>query len=83
MVWHLLMCEDELGLRIGEGVGISPGDVRDLGPLETQTLNDEERTRLAHLGANGPRDVNGHVMTHCVPNERDAVAEGREPASAA
>jgi catalase len=83
MVWHLLMCEDELGLRVGEGVGIGPDDVRDLGPLETQTLNDEELARMANLGANGPRDVEGHVMTHCVPNERAAVAEDREPASAA
>jgi catalase len=74
MVWHLLMCEDELGLRVGEGVGIGPDDVRDLGPLATQSLNDEERARMANLGANGPRDVEGHVMTHCVPNERDAVA---------
>ncbi|HEV2819631.1 MAG TPA: catalase [Solirubrobacteraceae bacterium] len=82
MVWHLLMCEDELGLRVGEGVGIGPDDVRDLGPLETQTLNDEELARMANLGANGPRDVEGHMMTHCVPNERDAVAEDREPASA-
>nr|MBA2261529.1 hypothetical protein [Solirubrobacterales bacterium] len=46
----------------------------DLGPLETQTLNDEELARMANLGANGPRDVEGHVMTHCVPNEREAVA---------
>ncbi len=83
MVWHLLMCEDELGLRVGEGVGIGPDDVRDLGPLRTQALDDEELARLANLGANGPRDVEGHVMTHCVPNERAAVAEDREPASAA
>ena len=83
MVWHLLMCEDELGLRVGEGVGIGPDHVRDLGPLATQTLNDEELARMANLGANGPRDVEGHMMTHCVPNERDTVAEDREPASAA
>jgi catalase len=74
MVWHLLMCEDELGLRVSEGVGIGVDDVRDFGPLETQSLNDEERARMANLGANGPRDVEGHVMTHCVPNEREAVA---------
>jgi len=77
MVWHLLMVEDELGLRVGEGVGIAPDDVRHLEPLPTQTLDEEEQARLANLGANGPRDVSGHVMTHCVPNERDARA--REP----
>jgi catalase len=76
MVWHLLMCEDELGLRVGEGLGIGPDDVKHLPPLATQTLNDEELERLRNLGSNGPRDVTGHVMTHCVPNERVAVAEG-------
>ncbi|MEA2179110.1 MAG: catalase [Solirubrobacteraceae bacterium] len=70
MVWHLLMCEDELGLRVGEGIGISPDDVRHLEPLATQTLNDAEKARLSNLGKNGPRDVTGRIMTHCVPNER-------------
>ncbi len=70
MVWHLLLCEDELGQRVGEGVGISPDDVRHLEPLQTQTLNEEEQQRLANLGKNGPRDVSGMAMTHCVPNRR-------------
>ncbi len=74
MVWHLLMIEDELGLRIGEGVGVSVDDVKHLPPLATQRLNDEEQARLANLGANGPRDVTGLVMTHCVPNERAAIS---------
>jgi len=74
MVWHLLMCEDELGLRVGEGLGITPDDVRHLEPLPTQTLNDEERERMSKLGKNGPRDVEGHTMTHCVPNERVVVS---------
>ena len=30
MVWHLFMCEDELGQRVGEGLGISADDVRGL-----------------------------------------------------
>jgi catalase len=71
MVWHFLMVEDELGLRVGEGIGIGVEDVKDLPPLATQTLNEEEQQRLANLGSNGPRDVSGLVMTHCVPNERD------------
>jgi catalase len=74
MLWHLYMCEDELGARVGEGLGISLDEVSDLAPLATQTLNDEERERLRNLGDNGPRDVAGHVMTHCVPNERVAAA---------
>ncbi|CAA9491031.1 MAG: Catalase KatE [uncultured Solirubrobacteraceae bacterium] len=76
MVWHLLMCEDELGLRVGEGLGIGVEDVASLPPLQSQTLSEEDLERLRNLGNNGPRDVTGHVMTHCVPNERVAVAEG-------
>jgi catalase len=75
MVWHLFMCEDELGERVGEGLGISAGDVRGLPPLETQTLSSAELSRAANLGNNGPRDVNGLVMTHCVDNEHEAIAD--------
>ncbi|MDQ3887579.1 MAG: hypothetical protein M3308_11370 [Actinomycetota bacterium] len=32
MVWHFLLCEDELGLRVGEGLGLTPDDVRHLEP---------------------------------------------------
>jgi catalase len=75
MLWHLYMCEDELGARVGDGVGIALREVRDMAPLATQQLSDEEERRRANLGHNGPRDVSGHVMTHCVPNERVAVAD--------
>ncbi|WP_432506822.1 catalase [Kineococcus arenarius] len=74
MVWHFLMCEDEYGLRVGEGLGITPDDVRHLPPLASQTLSEEEQARLANLGKNGTRDVTGLTMTHCVPNEHVAVA---------
>ncbi|TFV56768.1 catalase [Geodermatophilus sp. DF01-2] len=74
MVWHFFMCEDELGQRVGEGLGITADDVRGLPPLQSQTLSEEEQQRAANLGKNGPRDVSGHVMTHCVPNERVVVA---------
>ncbi|TDQ46581.1 catalase [Actinorugispora endophytica] len=73
MVWHLLLVEDELGLRVGEGLGIAPDDVSHLEPLRGQSLTDEDRKRLANLGGNGPRDVSGLTMTHCVPNERHLV----------
>jgi catalase len=73
MVWHLLMCEDELGLRVGDGLGISPDDVRDLEPLASQTLSDAEIERARNLGKNGTRDVNGLEMTHCVPNQHAPV----------
>jgi catalase len=70
MVWHWFMAEDELGQRVGDGLGITADDVRHLQPLQSQTLTEEELQRAANLGKNGPRDVSGHVMTHCVPNER-------------
>jgi len=69
MVWHLFMAEDELGQRVGDGLGISADDVRGLEPLQTQTLTQAELERAANLGKNGTRDVSGLVMTHCVPNE--------------
>jgi catalase len=74
MVWHLFMAEDELGQRVGDGLGISADDVRGLLPLQTQTLTEAELQRAANLGKNGPRDVSGLTMTHCVPNEREVLA---------
>ncbi|MEU7695323.1 catalase [Microbispora hainanensis] len=73
MVWHFLLVEDDLGLRVGEGLGITPDDVKHLEPLASQDLTDEDRERLANLGKNGPRDVSGLKMTHCVPDERATV----------
>jgi catalase len=73
MVWHFFMCEDELGQRVGERLGLTADDVRHLEPLPRQTLNQEELDRMARLGKNGPRDVEGHTMTHCVPNDRVTV----------
>jgi len=73
MLWHLFMCEDELGHRVGDGLGISADDVRGLPPLATQTLSPEELDRAANLGKNGTRDVAGLTMTHCVPNENVTV----------
>ncbi len=75
MVWHLFMCEDEYGARVGEGLGITADDVRHLEPLATQTLSEAELERVRNLGNNGTRDVSGLEMTHCVPNEHDAQVE--------
>lgn len=74
MVWHFLLCDDELGRRVGEGLGIGADDVRDLPPLQSQTLSDDELERLKNLGSNGPRDVEGLTMTHCVPDEHVVVS---------
>ncbi|MGY1503303.1 catalase [Streptomyces sp. QTS52] len=73
MVWHFLLAENDLGSRIGEGLGISAKDVAGLEPLARQDLTDEDRKRLANLGENPPRDVQGLTMTHCVPDERHVV----------
>jgi catalase len=73
MVWHFLLVENDLGLRVGEALGIGPQDVAGLEPLAGQDLTDEDRERLAHLGKNEPRDVEGLTMTHCVPDERHVV----------
>ena len=73
MLWHFYMCDDELGSRVGEGLGIGLAEVRDLGPLSTQTLSAAEQAWLKNLGSNGPRDVEGLTMTHCVPNEHVVV----------
>ncbi|MFC3294706.1 catalase-related domain-containing protein [Clavibacter michiganensis] len=70
MVWHLYLVEDELGQRVGDGLGITLDEVKDLPPLQSQTLSEDELARLANLGHNGPRDVTGLVLTHCVPDAR-------------
>ena len=75
MVWHWYMADDELGQRVGDGIGIGLDDVKHLQPLATQTLTEAELERARNLGNNGPRDVEGLVMTHCVPNERVALAD--------
>jgi catalase len=75
MVWHFLLVEDELGLRVGKGLGITADDVRQLEPLATQELSPDDQQRLANLGKNGARDVTGVTMTHCVPNARVALAK--------
>ncbi|MFE7676628.1 catalase [Streptomyces albidoflavus] len=73
MIWHCLMADNELGLRVGEGIGIAPSDVAHMPPLPDQTLTEEDRVRLGRLGDNPPRDVTGLTMTHCVPDKRHVV----------
>jgi catalase len=74
MLWHFYLVEDELGQRVGEGLGISLDEVKDLPPLASQTLSEDELERVRNLGHNGRRDVAGLKMTHCVPNEHVRVA---------
>jgi catalase len=81
MLWHFFMVEDELGHRVSEGIGITLDEVKDLPPLQSQTLTEEEQQRLRNLGNNGPRNVEGHQMTHCVPNERVNMVDQPELAT--
>ncbi|MDK1361180.1 catalase [Arthrobacter sp. zg-Y1219] len=74
MLWHFYMCDDELGARVGDGLGIGLDEVKDLGPLATQTLSEAEKAWMKNLGHNGPRNVEGLTMTHCVPNEHVVVS---------
>ena len=67
------MAEDELGLRVGEGSASGPTTCAPEAAAEPGLAEDEQQ-RLDNLGANGPRDVSGLTMTHCVPNERVATA---------
>jgi catalase len=73
MVWHLLMCEDELGSRVATGLGVALEDIRQLPPLPGQTLTAADSARLSRLGRNGPRKVTGLRMTHCVPDSEGAL----------
>jgi catalase len=56
--------------------------VRHLQPLQSQGWGEEEQRRLGNLGSNGPRDVSGVEMTHCVPNEHVVLAEDAEAVTA-
>jgi catalase len=76
MLWHFYMVEDELGRRVGDGLGIALEEIKHLPPLASQTLSGDELARLANLGSNGARDVEGLKMTHCVPNERVVMVKG-------
>ena len=67
MVWHLLLVNDDLSLRVGEGLGIKLEQVQSLELLPSQVLTDEDRARLKRLGKNGVRDVKGLKMTPLRP----------------
>jgi catalase len=73
MLWHFYLVHDELGARVGDGLGISLDEVKDLPPLASQTLSEGELQRLGNLGHNGAPDVEGLTMTHCVPNEHVVI----------
>ena len=53
MIWHFLLVHDDYGNRVGEMIGISADDVRQLTPLPKQVLTEEDQRRLDQLGRNG------------------------------
>ena len=75
MVWHLYMVEDELGQRVGEGLGISLDDVKG-----ARAARHPDAQRRGARAAREPRQQRparrvGLEMTHCVPNEHVEVAD--------
>jgi catalase len=55
MIWHLLLVHDDYGTRVGQIIGVSADDVRNLAPLPKQVLTDEDKRRLQNLGNNGDK----------------------------
>jgi catalase len=55
MIWHFLLVHDDYGKRVGEILGITADDVRNLQPLPKQVLTEEDKRRLQNLGANGDK----------------------------
>ena len=53
MLWHLFLVHDDYGTRVGEALGMTAKDVRNLEPLAGQVLTDEDQRRLKQLGKNG------------------------------
>jgi catalase len=55
MIWHFLLIHDDYGTRVGQIIGVSADDVRNLAPLPKQVLTDEDKRRLQNLGNNGDK----------------------------
>jgi catalase len=55
MIWHFLLVHDDYGNRVGQMLGITADDVRNLPPLPKQVLTDEDKRRLQNLGKNGDK----------------------------
>ena len=77
MLWHFFLVHDEYGKRVGEHLGMTADDVRNLGPLAGQVLTDEDKRRLEKLGNNGDSldGAQWGKFTSAVPNHA-ALADG-------
>lgn len=70
MLWHFFLIHDEYGKRVGEQLGMTAEDVKNLEPLPGQVLTDDDQKRLQNLGGNGDRIDPGEwgKYTSAVPN---------------
>jgi catalase len=67
MVWHFLLVDEDYGLQVADGLGVSPSDVASLKPLATQTLGETDLARLARLPHPGKRELSTTHVTGSVP----------------
>ena len=77
MVWHFLLVDQDLGSRVGGGIGIAADDVKQIQPLPTQQLSAEESARLANLAQPGSWPLTSKRMTGIVPNARAEMDQAR------
>ncbi|MGI8848522.1 MAG: catalase [Candidatus Dormibacteria bacterium] len=75
MLWHLFLIDDDLGSRVGEGLGMRAKDVAGLEPLPQQRLTDEDEQRRHNLGNSGSRRPTTTQVTGSVPNRKADVPE--------
>jgi catalase len=70
------MVHDDYGTRVGQSINVSVDEIRNLPPLPTQTLTEEDKRRLQNLGRNGDRidAETWGAWTSSVPNHQ-ATAE--------
>ena len=70
MLWHFFLVHDDYGNRVGEQLGITATELKNLEPLAEQVLTEEDRKRLENLGNNGDK-LDGSAwgkFTSAVPN---------------
>ncbi len=67
MVWHFLLVDEEYGLRVADGLGVSLDAVAALEPLPTQTLGEIDLARVAALPHPGTRTLSTSQVTGSIP----------------
>jgi catalase len=55
MLWHLFMIHDDYGARVAQAINLKVDEIRNLTPLPTQVLTEEDKRRQQNLGRNGDR----------------------------